>query len=178
MYIVFATGHWFSRVDTRNTRCQSDQSMTESPFSENGQRARWLTSSGDARHVARRLCRRLHVARPRSRRGPAPARTRSPLHFPLSPSPRAAPCPQQLRHCRPRVAIIVRARHRENKSPSPLVASPWSSLPSPPHRRSNRVLVRTNASFSSTAAVAVLAGDGAPHGQLSSHPCHPSSVSR
>ena len=85
---------------------------------------------------------------------------------------------QQLRHCRPCVAVVVRAHHRKNASASSFVASPWSSLPSPPHRRSNRVLVRTYTSFSSTATVAVLTGDGAPHGQLSSHPCHPSSVSR
>ena len=84
----------------------------------------------------------------------------------------------KLRHCRPRVAIVVRVRHRENELPSPSVASPWSSLPSPPHRRVNRASVRANRRFSSTTAMAALTGVGAPRGQRSSRPCHPSSVSR
>ena len=84
----------------------------------------------------------------------------------------------KLRHCRPCVAIVVYVRHHKNGLPSLSVASPWSSLPSPPHRRVNRASVRANRRFSSTAAMAVLAGAGAPRGQRSSHPCHPSSISR
>ena len=111
-------------------------------------------------------CRGHHVAHPRSRRGPAPARTRSPLHFPLSPSPRAAPCPQLLRHCRPCVAVVVHARHYENELPSPSVASSWSSLPSPPHRRVNRASVRAFSPFSPSPPSRDLAGAGVPRGQL------------
>ena len=73
--------------------------------------------------MARRLCRRLHVVRPRSRRGPAPARTRSPLHFPLSSSPRAAPCPQQA----PPLPT-ARRRHRAHSPPRKRVAQSISSL--------------------------------------------------
>ena len=117
--------------------------------------------------------------RPRLEQHPTRLPTYSPAPFAFPPlACSSATTEQQLRHCRPCVTIVVRAHHRKNASANSFVASPWSSLLSPPHRRSNRVLVRTYASFSSTAAVVVLIGDGAPHGQLSSHPCHPSSVSR
>ena len=116
---------------------------------------------------------------PRLEQHPARLPTDSPAPFAFPPlACSSATTEQQLRHCRPRVTVVMRTDHRKNASASSFVASPWSSLPSPPHHRSNRVLVRTYASFSSTAAVAALAEDGAPHGQLSSHPCHPSSVSR
>ena len=64
-----------------------------------------------------------HVVRPRSRRGPAPARTRSPLHFPLSPSPRAALCPQQA----PPLPT-TRRRRRAHLPPRKRVAQSVSSL--------------------------------------------------
>ena len=73
--------------------------------------------------MARRLCRRLHVARPRSRRRPTPARTRSTLHFPLSHSPRAAPCPQQA----PPLPT-ARRRRRARSPPRKRVAQSVSSL--------------------------------------------------
>ena len=79
MYTVFAKDHWFSRADTMNTRCQSWSSNTESPFSEKRQRTSWPTGAGAAHRVAFMPGRSLHVARPRSRRGPVPARrTRQP----------------------------------------------------------------------------------------------------
>ena len=96
--------------------------------------------------------------------------------LPLAFSARSAVFTVAARHCRPSIAAAVRARHRENALPRPPVASPWSPLPSPPYRRFNRASVRTNRQFPSTAAVAVLAGDGAPRGQLSSRHCHPSST--
>ena len=61
-----------------------------------------------------------------------------------------------VRHYRPRVAIVVRARHRKNGLPSPSVASLWSPLPSPPHRRSDCAVVREKSQLRPTAAMAVL----------------------
>ena len=57
---------------------------TESQFSENGQSSPWPTGAGAARRMARMLGRSLHVARPSSRRRPAPARRTRLLHLPLS----------------------------------------------------------------------------------------------
>ena len=92
-----------------------------------------------------------------------------PLAFPA----RSAVFTAAARHCRPSIAATVRARHRENALPHPPVASPWSPLPSPPHRRFIRASVRANRRFPSTAAMAVLTGDDAPRGQLSSRHCYP-----
>ena len=123
MYIVFDKGHWFSRVDTRNTRCQSDQSMTESPFSENGQWPSWPTGAGASRRVARMISRGLHVACLSSRWKPRLASLSAPRHFPLSPSPRAAP-----RHSSPPPLPAERRRHRARTPPRKRVAPSACSL--------------------------------------------------
>ena len=78
---------------------------TESQFSENGQSSPWPTGAGAARRMVRMLDRSLHVARPRSRRRPAPARRTRLLHLPLSHLHRAQrraaaapPLPTELHH--------------------------------------------------------------------------------
>jgi len=129
MYIVFDKGHWFSRVDTRNTRCQSDQSMTESPFSENGQWPSWPTGAGASRRVARMISRGLHVACLSSRWKPRLASLSAPRHFPLSPSPRAAPS-----H-RSRPPLPTARRRRRARSPPQKRVAPFTLslavIPSP-----------------------------------------------
>ena len=59
-------------------------------------------------------------------------------------------------HYRPRVTVVVRAHHSKNGLPSPSVASSWSPLPSPPHRRSDYAVVREKSQLRPTAAMAVL----------------------
>ena len=66
---------------------------------------------------------------------PAPVRTRSPLHFPLSPSPRTAPCPQQApplpTMCRhPRARLPPRKRVAQSVSSLGVVFSTLSTSPS------------------------------------------------
>jgi len=123
MYTVFAIDQGFSRVDTLKCRWQSLSSSTESPFSENGQCPSWPTGAGASRRVASMLGQGLHVACLSSRWKPRLGTLSASRHFPLSPSPRAAP-----RHSSPPPLPAERRRHRASKPPRKRVAPSACSL--------------------------------------------------
>ena len=112
--------------------------------------------------------------RPRLEQHPARLPTDSPAPFAFPPlACSSVAIEQQLRHCRPRVAIVVRAHHRKNASASSFVASPCSSPPPPPLSRVIWGLVRAYSPFPPPPPWQDLAGVGAPRGQLPPQPSHP-----
>ena len=101
MNTVFALDQSFSRTNTLKSRYQSSSLNTKTKKFRKRSELPWPTGIGAARRVALMLCRRHHVARPRSRRRPAPARRTRQLHLLPSRLHRAQHRATAVRHCRP-----------------------------------------------------------------------------
>ena len=148
MNTVFALDQSFSHTNTLKSRCQSSSLNTETKKFRKRLELPWPTGAGAARRVALMLYRRHHVARPRSRRRPAPARRTHLLHSLLL-RPHLAPASLQKRVAQFAQSLAV-------------IPSTTSTVQSSQLSRGKRAFV-----VSSTAAMADLAGAGAPRGQLS-----------
>ena len=111
------------------------------------------------------LCRRHHIARPRSRRRPEPARRTRQLHLLPSRLHRAQRRATAVRHCRPslrpRLApASLQKRVAQFAQSLAVIPSTTSTIQSSQLSRGKRVFI-----VSSTAAMADLIGAGAPRGQ-------------
>ena len=101
MNTIFTLDQSFSRTNTLKLRCQSSSLNTETKKFRKHSELPWPTGAGAARRVALMLCRCHHVAHPRSRRRPAPARRTRQLHLLPSRLHRAQRRATAVRHCRP-----------------------------------------------------------------------------
>ena len=155
-----------------NTRCQAsalalNRVCFQKTVSRRGRPAQRLDAACPPL-VAGLLSRRpravdVLASQPRLEATPAPAhRVAASFAFP----PRAASSPQPSAIASRTSAFAPLARHHESALPSSPRAVPWSSLPSPPHRRVNRASVRAFSPFSPSPPSRDLAGAGVPCGQL------------
>ena len=170
MNTVFALDQSFSRTNTLKSRCQSSSLNTETKKFRKRSELPWPTGTGAARRVAFMLYRRHHVARPRSRRRPAPARRTRQLHLLPSRLHRAQRRATAVHHCRPslrpRLApASLQKRVAQFAQSLAVIPSTTSTVQS-----SQLSLGKHVFASSSTAAMSGLAGVGAPRGQLSSRP--------
>ena len=115
----------------------------------------------------------LHVARPRSRRRPAPARRTRQLHLLPSRLHRAQRQATAVRHCRPslrpRLApVSLQKRVAQFAQSLAVIPSTTSTVQSSQLSHGKRVFI-----VSSTAAMADLAGAGAPRRQPPPQPYRP-----
>ena len=173
MNTVFALDQSFSRTNTLKSRCQSSPLNTKTKKFRKRSELPWPTGAGAARCVALMLYRRHHVARPRSRRRPAPARRTRQLHLLPSRLHRAQRRATAVRHCRPSLrprlapASLQKCVAQFAQSLA-VIPSTTSTVQSSQLSHGKRVFV-----VSSTAAMADLTGAGAPRGQPPSQPYRP-----
>ena len=165
MNTVFALDQSFSRTNTLKSRCHSSSLNTETKKFRKRSELPWPTGVGAARRVAFMLYRRYHIACPRSRRRPAPARRTRQLHLLPPRLHRAQRQATAVRHCRPslrpRLApASLQKRVAQFAQSLAVIPSTTSTVQSSQLSRGKRVFV-----ISSTTAMADLAGAGTPRSQ-------------
>ena len=173
MNTIFALDQSFSRTNTLKSRCQSSSLNTETKKFRKRSELPWPTGIGAAHHVALMLCRRHHVARPRSRRRPAPARRTRQLHLLPSHLHHAQRRATAVRHCRPSLCphlapASLQKRVAQFAQSLAMISSTTSISQSVRLSLGKREFI-----ISSTAAMADLAGAGAPRGQPPPQPYRP-----
>ena len=173
MNTIFALDQSFSRTNTLKSRCQSSSLNTETKKFRKRSELPWPTGAGAARRVAFMLCRHHHVARPRSRRRPAPARRTHQLHLLPSRLHRAQRRAIAIRHCRPSLRphlahTSLQKRVAQFAQSLAMIPSTTSTVQLSQLSHGKRVFV-----VSSTTAMADLAGAGAPCGQPPPQPYRP-----